>query len=114
MALDQTSDGDDEWADELPLRPAPSGFREAARARARDVRHGGGDVEGLAVTLAPGSRARFCRAPLAGMEVVVRARPKRCFAGFRASFCFSFGQSVAGKQAGQNEKQNDNETRKHR
>ena len=36
-----------------------------------------------------------------------RARPKRCFAGFRASFCFSFGQSVAGKQAEQNEKQNE-------
>ena len=40
-----------------------------------------------------------------------RARPKRCSAGFRASFCFSFGQSVAGKQAEQNEKQNEHETK---
>ena len=40
-----------------------------------------------------------------------RARPKRCFAGCRASFCFSFGQGVAGKQAEQNEKHNENETK---
>ena len=40
-----------------------------------------------------------------------RARPKRCLAGFRASFCFSFWQRGAGEQAEQNEKQNENKTK---
>ena len=36
-----------------------------------------------------------------------RARPKRCSAGFRVSFCFSFWRRCAGKQP----KQNENETK---
>ena len=40
-----------------------------------------------------------------------RARPKRCLAGFRVSFCSSFWQRGAGEQAERNEKQNENETK---
>ena len=36
-----------------------------------------------------------------------RDRPKRCFAGFGASFRFSFGQRGAGEQAERNEKRNE-------
>ena len=42
--------------------------------------------------------------------LIARARPKRCFAGFRASVCFSPWRRSAGKQAEQHEYQNENNT----
>ena len=39
---------------------------------------------------------------------------KRCFAGFRASFRFSFGQRGAGELAERNEKHNEKRNEKHR
>ena len=46
-----------------------------------------------------------------GAKCGFRARLKRCLAGFRVSFCFSFWQRGAGKQAEQNEVHNENETK---
>ena len=43
--------------------------------------------------------------------ILPRARPKRCLAGLRVSFCFSFWQRGAGEGAEQNEKQNENKTK---
>ena len=56
-------------------------------------------------------RVGFSEAREGGHAKIFSDRPQRCFAGFGASFRFSFWRKGAGKEAEQNEKQNENETK---